>query len=214
MTAIPERIDVDLLNGINGIKFRYFESTKDDTHRDMSNLLYLALMVFTRILKGLGVVRIYHQGIFNDRNIAGTNRKSNHAYACAIDFWAFEFADGRIIQVSQHPHAFLSDVIKICRDIFSEVVAPPSKNHADHIHAGFNGSKYESEKSAFRKRLDKLNEQQMPVADELYTAEEKAIALAILKESVWGDYAVSSGDPGTKVRNVITGLTKHEFKLE
>jgi len=214
MTApkIPDKVPVPLLDGIAGVRFSYVtEYPKLDVKRSMSELLHRGLEGFCRELYALGVRTIIHQGVYSARSVRNGTDWSNHAYALAIDLYAFVFESGTVVPVSEWKisnKVYQIEMIwRIARRYFSEVITPAdNKLHADHIHVGYSGKRYEREKATWYKAWD-------AVSIDGYTAQEKAIALSILKESVWDDYIGIDGDPATHVRNVITDLVKQEFGL-
>ena len=90
---------------------------------------------------GSPVEEVLTYGSFSCRNIAGTNRLSEHARANAIDIAGFRLADGRVIDVREHWReesdrgAFLSAVHDGACRVFSVVLGPDyNAAHADHFH--------------------------------------------------------------------------------
>ena len=163
--AIPERIKPDLSDGIEGVRFRYIENKCDDRKREMSQLLYDGLQVLCRKLSDIGVVRIIHQGIYNPRRVRGGSRWSNHAYALAIDLWGFEFDDRSIVRVldwkPRKKHPVIEEIAALCRRLFGEVVGPDAGMHADHIHAGYHGSRYIEQARKYRKIFAKMKKEEL-----------------------------------------------------
>ena len=223
---IPDEISVDLSRGISGVMLSYVTSyPKTDIKRSMSELLYRGLQGFCSELYALGVRTIIHQGIYNARSVRNGNDWSNHAYALAIDLYAFVFESGAVVPVSEWKQAHKVAVIErlwnenetgkgIAHRYFSEVITPETnKLHADHIHAGYSGKRYQQETAKWYRAWNAPVEPEH-IEPDTYTSEEKAIAFAILKDRVWDEYAGTDGDPGTLVRNIITGLVKREFELE
>lgn len=90
---------------------------------------------------GSPIARIETYGSFSCRNIAGTDRKSEHARANAVDISGFRLEDGRLINVKTHwdnggPEGrFLKRVHKGACRIFSVTLGPDyNAAHADHFH--------------------------------------------------------------------------------
>lgn len=90
---------------------------------------------------GTSVDEILTYGSFSCRNIAGSNRLSEHGRANAIDIRGFRLADGRVIDVRQHWRedselgAFLTEVHGGACELFSVVLGPDyNAAHADHFH--------------------------------------------------------------------------------
>ncbi len=87
------------------------------------------------------LVKINHAGIFSCRNISGSSRRSQHAYANAIDISGFILKDGDSISIlrdwnkNDNKSAFLKDVHKQSCQIFSGVLGPNyNAAHRDHFH--------------------------------------------------------------------------------
>ncbi|MDP3460362.1 MAG: extensin family protein [Hyphomonas sp.] len=90
---------------------------------------------------GSPIARIETYGSFSCRNIAGSDRKSEHALANAIDISGFRLKDGRLINVETHwanggnEGKFLERVHKGACRIFSVTLGPEyNAAHADHFH--------------------------------------------------------------------------------
>ncbi len=90
---------------------------------------------------GSPIARIESYGSFSCRNIAGTDRKSQHAFANAVDISGFRLEDGRLINVETHwdnggPEGeFLKEVHKGACRLFSVTLGPDyNAAHADHFH--------------------------------------------------------------------------------
>ena len=90
---------------------------------------------------GTGVGGVRHGGTQVCRNIAGSDRRSEHATANALDLSSLHLADGRTVSVARHwdedgPRGrFLRRIhAGACR--FFDVVLGPDYNaaHADHLH--------------------------------------------------------------------------------
>ncbi len=101
---------------------------------------HVARPAAVRIL-GVPIARIETYGSFSCRNVAGTNRKSEHARANAIDISGFRLADGRLIDVKAHwdsdgPEGeFLREVHDGACRLFSVTLGPDyNAAHADHFH--------------------------------------------------------------------------------
>lgn len=87
------------------------------------------------------VARIETYGSFSCRNIAGSQRLSQHAFGNAIDVSGFRLEDGQVIDVKAHWDAggkeekFLRRVHKGACDLFSVTLGPEyNAAHADHFH--------------------------------------------------------------------------------
>jgi len=95
-----------------------------------------------RQILGSPLVRIETMGSFNCRNVAGTNRRSGHATANAIDIAAFVLADGRRISVLNHWSGGSADERRFLRTVrdsackrFGMVLGPDyNAAHRDHLH--------------------------------------------------------------------------------
>lgn len=86
-----------------------------------------------------GVIGIEHIGIYNDRNIYGTNVKSSHAYGLGIDISGFEYADGRTYLVEDHDDPEVRAVLEYIRDTyltkyFPSVLDWHYQRHDNHFH--------------------------------------------------------------------------------
>ena len=87
------------------------------------------------------VARITHYGIFACRNIQGSQRRSQHATANAIDIAAFTLKDGQTISVlddwgkENEKGRFLTDLHAKSCNIFKGVLGPNyNALHANHFH--------------------------------------------------------------------------------
>ena len=95
-----------------------------------------------RQILGSPVARIETFGSYNCRNVAGTNRRSGHASANAIDIGAFILADGRRISVLEDwnggtpaERRFLRIVHKSACKRFGTVLGPDYNSaHENHFH--------------------------------------------------------------------------------
>ena len=90
---------------------------------------------------GSPIEQVLTYGSFSCRNIAGTNRLSEHASANAIDIRGFKLEDGRVIEVRQNWREdseeghFLEIVHDGACRLFSVVLGPDyNAAHADHFH--------------------------------------------------------------------------------
>lgn len=90
---------------------------------------------------GLGVARISHFGSYSCRNIAGSNRLSEHATANAFDISGFVLADGKTVTLKRDwtkggaSATFLRDVRLGACSLFNMVLSPDyNEAHADHFH--------------------------------------------------------------------------------
>jgi len=100
-----------------------------------------------RQMLGSPLVRIETMGSYSCRNVAGTERRSAHARAEAIDIAAFILADGRRISVLNHwnggspqERAFLRTVQDSACKRFGTVLGPAyNAAHRDHLHIELGG---------------------------------------------------------------------------
>lgn len=90
---------------------------------------------------GSPIKRIETYGSYSCRNIAGTNKRSEHAYANAVDISGFLLQDGRLISVKSDwgkntPEAkFLKKIHSGACALFSVTLGPDyNAAHADHLH--------------------------------------------------------------------------------
>lgn len=96
---------------------------------------------------GSALVRIETMGSYNCRNVAGSDRRSAHATANAIDVSGFVLADGRRITVrgdwkSQSPRVrtFLTTIHSSACKRFGTVLGPAyNAAHQDHLHVELSG---------------------------------------------------------------------------
>ena len=96
---------------------------------------------------GSPLARIETMGSYSCRNVAGTERRSAHARAEAIDIAAFVLADGRRISVLNHwnggsaqERAFLRTVQDSACKRFGTVLGPAyNAAHRDHLHIELGG---------------------------------------------------------------------------
>ncbi|QFT78445.1 extensin family protein [Erythrobacter sp. THAF29] len=103
-----------------------------------------------RQLLGSPLARIETMGSYSCRNIAGSNRRSAHATAGAIDVSGFVLADGRRISLKQDwdggTHAereFLRVVHKSACKRFGTVLGPDyNRAHEDHFHLEGTGPRF------------------------------------------------------------------------
>jgi hypothetical protein len=84
-------------------------------------------------------VGIEHIGIYNNRDIYGTNTRSSHAYGLGIDISGFQFADGREIQVEDHDDPATRAILEHIRDdylrkYFPTVLDWHYQRHDNHFH--------------------------------------------------------------------------------
>ena len=101
-----------------------------------------------RQILGSPLVRIETMGSFSCRNVAGSDRRSAHATASAIDVSAFILADGRRISVldkwfagSPAERQFLSIVHQSACKRFGTVLGPAYNTaHRDHLHVELSGA--------------------------------------------------------------------------
>lgn len=101
-----------------------------------------------RQILGSPLVRIETMGSFSCRNVAGSDRRSAHATADAVDVSAFILADGRRISVldqwqggSSAEKQFLAAVHQSACKRFGTVLGPAyNAAHRDHLHVELSGS--------------------------------------------------------------------------
>ena len=102
-----------------------------------------------RATLGSGVAGIHTVGTYSCRNIAGRDRRSQHAKANAIDISGFKLEDGRTVSVHNDWNGtgakakFLKSVYQGACRYFRVTLGPDSNAaHADHFHldrSGFRG---------------------------------------------------------------------------
>lgn len=87
------------------------------------------------------LARVHHFGTYSCRNVAGTSRLSEHAFANAWDIAGFELEDGRLISVLKDWDGdpvrarFLRDVRDEACGLYRVVLSPDyNAAHADHFH--------------------------------------------------------------------------------
>lgn len=103
-----------------------------------------------RQLLGSPLARIETMGSYSCRNIAGSNRRSAHATAGAIDVSGFVLEDGRRITLSQDWHGgtpaereFLRVVHSSACKRFGTVLGPDyNRAHEDHFHLEGTGANF------------------------------------------------------------------------
>lgn len=103
-----------------------------------------------RQILGSPLARIETMGSYSCRNVAGTNRRSAHARAAAIDIGAFILEDGRRISVlgnwssgSKQEREFLRIVHASACKRFGTVLGPDyNSDHRDHLHLEISGGGY------------------------------------------------------------------------
>jgi hypothetical protein len=95
---------------------------------------------------GQSVVRIEHYGSFACRNIGGSQRRSQHASANALDIAAFRLQDGRRISVvndwqgATEEALFLRRVHQAACEHFKVTLGPEyNAAHRDHFHVDMGG---------------------------------------------------------------------------
>jgi hypothetical protein len=98
-----------------------------------------ALGTLCQDLAAEGIVGIEHIGIYNDRNIYGTNTRSSHAYGLGIDIAGFKYADGRVVMVVDHDDPAVRAILEHIRDdylkkIFPTVLDWHYQRHNNHFH--------------------------------------------------------------------------------
>lgn len=103
-----------------------------------------------RQILGSPLARIETMGSYSCRNVAGSNRRSAHATAGAIDVSAFVLEDGRRISLTEDwnggtaaEREFLRVVHKSACKRFGTVLGPEyNRAHADHFHLEGTGSSF------------------------------------------------------------------------
>lgn len=101
-----------------------------------------------RQILGSPLAKIETMGSYSCRNVAGSERRSAHATANAIDVSAFILADGRRISVLEKWYAgnsgerqFLTTVHQSACKRFGTVLGPAyNAAHRDHLHVELSGS--------------------------------------------------------------------------
>lgn len=90
---------------------------------------------------GQPVARVDHLGSFACRNIGGSQRRSQHASANALDIAGFRLKDGRRVSVARHwggegaEARFLREVRDAACDSFKVTLGPDyNAAHRDHFH--------------------------------------------------------------------------------
>ncbi len=103
-----------------------------------------------RQILGSPLVRIETMGSYSCRNVAGSDRRSAHATANAIDVAAFILADGRRISVLNHwqggtraEQQFLTVVQQSACKRFGTVLGPAyNAAHRDHLHVELSTARF------------------------------------------------------------------------
>lgn len=103
-----------------------------------------------RQILGSPLVRIETMGSFSCRNVAGSDRRSAHATAAAIDISGFVLADGRRITVLGDWHSGSSEKREFLRTVrdsackrFGTVLSPQyNAAHANHLHVELGGKEF------------------------------------------------------------------------
>ena len=98
---------------------------------------------------GSELVRIETMGSYSCRNIAGSNRRSEHSHANAIDISGFVLADGRRITLTGNwrdggaGEQFLKVIHKSACRRFGTVLSPDyNADHYNHFHFDMSGNGY------------------------------------------------------------------------
>lgn len=99
---------------------------------------------------GSPIIRIETMGSYSCRNVSGSERRSAHATASAIDVSGFVLADGRRITVSGNWHdpspkvrQFFATIQASACKRFGTVLGPAyNAAHADHLHLELSGSAF------------------------------------------------------------------------
>ena len=103
-----------------------------------------------RQILGSALVRIETMGSYSCRNVAGSERRSAHAVAQAIDVSGFVLADGRRITVSGNWHdpspkvrQFFATIQASACKRFGTVLGPAyNAAHSDHLHLELSSSAF------------------------------------------------------------------------
>lgn len=151
--ALPDRYTDQGCSALNTVQMHALQG--DDGRLDVSNLGPVTCPVSTafaawarfgvdraaRQIFGQRLASIQTMGSFSCRNVAGTNRRSAHASAAAIDIGGFVLADGRRISVasgwngSAQEREFLRVVQRSACRRFNTVLGPDyNAAHRDHFH--------------------------------------------------------------------------------
>lgn len=125
----------------NGVSFRPADMTALCPMSAASYIWLREVDKFAEDIFGSGLKRIHHFGTYSCRNIAGTNRLSEHAFANAWDVSGFELRDGRLISVLKDwdgapaRRKFLRAARRSGCDLFRVVLTPDyNAAHKDHFH--------------------------------------------------------------------------------
>lgn len=147
-TPVPDRPLRNACGWSNGFAFSEVGSTRIDVRpltceMSAATALWIIDVVqpSARETFGVGVTRIHHLGTYSCRNIEGSNRRSQHAKANAIDISGFTLRDGRTISIlkdwsGDHAKAaFLQSVYHGAGPYFRVTLGPDyDAAHADHFH--------------------------------------------------------------------------------
>jgi hypothetical protein len=128
-----------------GITFYYYESDRSKkflTPHDgpwANSSLIQTLAAMCEEMYREGIIGIEHIGIYNDRNIYGTNVKSSHAYGLGIDISGFQYSDGRTYFVEDHDDPEVRAVLEHIRDDYLKKYFPTVldwhyQRHNNHFH--------------------------------------------------------------------------------
>ncbi len=147
-TPLPKAEEADRCGIVRGMRLErsltpYSAELKMSCHQTAA--LYMWERHYARpaaeSLLGAPIVRIETYGSFSCRNVAGTDRLSQHAFGNAIDISGFRLADGRRVDVKKHWGAdgaegdFLRFVHAGGCKLFSVTLGPDyNAAHADHFH--------------------------------------------------------------------------------
>jgi len=130
---------------LSGVTFYYYEDSLERKFIDPHDGPWIhpdlvsSLGALCRDLQNEGIVGIEHIGIYNDRNIHGTNTKSSHAYGRGIDIAGFLFADGRKLMVEDHEDPESRATLEHIRDTYLKKYFPTVldwtyQRHDNHFH--------------------------------------------------------------------------------
>ena len=138
---------VRVQNPINGVVYRYIESTSASSLYGSCELM-LAVYELSGLLREYDIVEVGHIGTYNCREISGTERLSRHGYGDAIDLGSFFDSRGveyNLLNDWQHnTTSFTTDKARVLyeigeamhqRGIFNIVLTPNyDAAHDNHFH--------------------------------------------------------------------------------
>ena len=161
-TPLPDRYFGDGCSNVGTVRLSALSG--DDTQFELANLGPVTCAMANgfagwarfgvdraaRIVLGSGLEKIETYGSYSCRNVAGTNRRSGHATANAIDVSAFVLEDGRRISVLDDWSAgtpaerrFLRLVHESACKRFGTVLGPDYNSaHRNHFHLEADGAHF------------------------------------------------------------------------